>query len=68
VDAGEDDLRAQARMSLTFSAHFAGGEGAVIAAATYLDQLLGCATKHGTDQKPRLIAERAELAFAGVLR
>ena len=57
----------QARTSLTFSAHFAGDEEAVIAAAPCFDQLLDCATMHGTDQKRRLIAERAELAFAGFL-
>jgi hypothetical protein len=60
----------QARMSLTFTAHFAKDEEAVITAATYPDQLLdcGCATMHGTDQKRRLIAKRAELAFDGSSR
>ncbi len=58
----------QAKMALTFTAHFAGDEEAVIAAATYPDQLLDCATMHGTDQNRRLIAERAELAFDGSSR
>jgi hypothetical protein len=39
-----------------------------VIAATYPDQLLGCVAMHGTDQKRRLIAEHAELAFAGSLR
>ena len=67
MDAVEDDLRVAGQDVTDFSATSLGDEVAVIAAATYPDQLLGCATMHGTDQKRRLIAERAELEVRRVL-
>ena len=63
----EGDLRAAAQDVADLLSHLAGDEHAVIAAATYPDQFLDYAKKHGGDQKRRLISEPATLAFDRVL-
>jgi hypothetical protein len=65
--AVEGDLRAAVQDVTDLLSRLAKDEDAVIAAATYPDQFLDYAKKHGGDQKRRLISERAALVLDRVL-
>jgi hypothetical protein len=65
--AVEADLRAAAEDVAELFRRFADNDNAVLAAATYPDQFLEYARKHGGGQKRRLMSERAALAFDHVL-
>ena len=66
-DAVENDLRAAALDVADLFSRLADDDDALIAAATYSNQFLDYANKHGGDQKRRLISQRATPVFDHIL-